>query len=73
MDAWSESQQREHNLRSFRQVSVFPVEPAVRSQSRVSRACVRCAVVRQVSARSSPLCRDCRFVLSREEVALWAA
>lgn len=45
------------------------------SCSRVSenRPCVRCGILRTAGGNTAVLCRDCRSVLTKEEVAAWAA
>lgn len=45
----------------------------VRVPVELSVPCVRCGVARDVSKRRNRagLCRDCWYVLSREELAVW--
>lgn len=51
------------------------VRSAVVTRLQPTRPCDRCGVERVVNGarRSPPLCRDCRSVMSKEEIALWAA
>lgn len=39
----------------------------------LSVPCKRCGIIRRMQAGESPrpLCRDCKFVLSKEDAAAW--
>lgn len=38
-----------------------------------SKDCKRCGVERKDARSSSPICRDCKWGMSREELAAWGA
>lgn len=73
MDAWSEAQQRAHNLETFRRNHhTDPKREAARIHR--SKPCTRCGVLREVkSGRDRGLCADCVWTLNENELALWVA
>jgi len=76
MGHWSNDQQLAWRRR-WQRLGLTDPEPRRRVHGEHSpqptRPCERCGIPRVVKlSRRSPLCADCRFVLSKEEIALWA-
>jgi hypothetical protein len=77
MDHWSKDQKLAWRRR-WQRLGLSDPEPILRRihgehSPQPTKPCDRCGLPRIVKlTRYSPLCADCRFVLSKEEIALWA-
>lgn len=75
IDHWSKDQKLAWRRR-WERLGLTDPEPHLRRvehSPQPTRPCERCGIPRVVKlTRHSPLCADCRFVLSKEEIALWA-
>lgn len=57
----------------FDGLCIFHFNMRAGAQHNQSIGCRRCGAERQAGSGTSSVCRDCKAVLSREELAVWRA